>query len=183
MHASRRPQHSRAARSALLLAGGDWTAADKPRIMIVGIHLKLGESPRVVERDTSQRRAIRQVFRETDRPLSTSEVLEAAQEHKPNLGIATVYRTLKLLVNAGWLATVKLPGEPPRYEMAGKPHHHHFHCDRCGRVFEVPGSLQLLDTLVPSGFQLESHDLVLYGHCKSCVEGTDCAGDSLPPAI
>lgn len=135
----------------------------------------------MVERDTSQRRAIRQVFRETDRPLSTSEVLEAAQKHKPKLGIATVYRTLKLLIDAGWLTTVRLPGEPPRYEMAGKPHHHHFHCKACGRVFEVSGSLQLLDTLVPPGFELESHDLVLYGRCKWCAEGHVQAADSPTP--
>ncbi len=122
----------------------------------------------MVERDTSQRRAIRQVFRETDRPLSTDEVLKAAQKLKPNIGIATVYRTLKLLIDCKWLATVRLPGEPPRFEVADKPHHHHFHCRLCGRAFEVPGSDDLIRTLTPDGFVVESHDLVLYGLCSSC---------------
>ena len=124
----------------------------------------------MVERDTAQRRAIRQVFRDTDRPLSTHEVLEAAQKIKPNIGIATVYRTLKLLLQCKWLASVRLPGEPPRYEVADKPHHHHFHCQQCGRAFEVPGSDDLLLALVPEGFTLDSHDLVLYGLCKSCLD-------------
>ncbi len=127
---------------------------------------------RVVERDTSQRRAIRQVFREADRPLSTHEVLEAAQRYKSNIGIATVYRTLKLLQDCGWLAVVRLPGEPPRYEVADKPHHHHFHCNRCGLVREVPGSDDLLNALVPPGFVLENHDLVLYGQCEACAAKT-----------
>jgi Fur family ferric uptake transcriptional regulator len=117
----------------------------------------------VPKRNTSQRRAIREVFLATDRPLSTQEVLDAAQEHKSGLGIATVYRTLKILLDEGWLSTVKLPGRPPRYEIAGKPHHHHFYCNHCGRAYEVPGCPEFLDRLVPAGYQLDDHDLVLYG--------------------
>ncbi len=121
-------------------------------------------------RNTHQRNAIREVFTHTDRPLSTGEVLKAAQRRKSGLGIATVYRTLKMLLDEGWLSTVKLPGEPPRYERSGKPHHHHFYCQVCGRVYEVPGSERLLEELVPKGFVLESHDLVLAGRCADCVK-------------
>jgi Fur family transcriptional regulator, ferric uptake regulator len=126
------------------------------------------EQLRVATRNTNQRKAIRDVFERTDRPLSTQEVLAAAQGRKSGLGIATVYRTIKILLEEGWLSAVKLPGEPPRYERAGKPHHHHFYCKHCGRVYEVPGSVQLLDALVPKGFVLEEHDLVLYGRCSQC---------------
>lgn len=121
------------------------------------------------QRNTRQRRAIRMVFEGTDRPLSTQEVLTAAQECEQGLGIATVYRTVNLLLREHWLTTVKLPGESPRYERAGKPHHHHFHCIDCGRVFEVPGSDELLDSLVPPGFALVDHDLVLRGRCAECA--------------
>lgn len=123
-----------------------------------------------MERDTSQRRAIRKIFEEQGRPLSPQEVLEEAQAHTATLGIATVYRNLKALVEAGWLVPVGLPGEPDRYEMAGKEHHHHFRCRECERVFEVdrcPGNIQ---NMVPDGFRLESHEVVLYGLCVSCVE-------------
>jgi len=122
----------------------------------------------VSKRNTSQRRAIREAFLSTDRPLSTQEVLERAQEYKTGLGIATVYRTLKMLIDEGWLETVKLPGMPPRYEIAGKPHHHHFYCNKCGKAFEVPGCPELLTRVVPAEFQLEDHDLVLYGTCSGC---------------
>lgn len=128
---------------------------------------------KAVERDTSQRRAIRQVFRDADRPLSTQEVLEAAQKLKPNVGIATVYRTLKMLLDANWLSTVRLSGEPPRYEIADKPHHHHFICRKCGHAFEVPGSDKLLRALVPAGYTLESHDLILHGLCGQCARKRD----------
>ena len=123
----------------------------------------------MVRRNTDQRRTIRDVFSEANRPLSTEEVLTAAQASQPHLGVATVYRTIKLLLEDNWLTTVKLPGQPPRYEMAGKPHHHHFCCNYCGRVFEVPGSDAGLAAIVPDGFKLEGHALVLYGQCAPCM--------------
>lgn len=123
-----------------------------------------------MERNTRQRDAIRQVFLETDRPLSPQEILLAAQAYIPALGIATVYRTLKALLEEDWLSPVELPGEPQRYEMAGKGHHHHFRCHTCDRVYEIDGCLSNLKRLVPQGFQIDRHEVVLYGTCNTCVE-------------
>lgn len=126
----------------------------------------------VMDRNTRQRQAIRQVFEEADRPLGPVEVLPAAQKHVPRLGMATVYRALKTLVEEGWLVTVTLPGEPPRYERAGKTHHHHFRCRACDRVFEADGCLTNLPQLTPQGFRLEGHEVVLYGVCTACAPAT-----------
>lgn len=122
-----------------------------------------------MERDTAQRRAIRDVFEAADRPLGPREVLNAAQSAVPTLGIATVYRTLKALVEETWLVQVDLPGEAPRYERSGKKHHHHFVCDACDRVYEVDGCPGNLRSVVPHGFQLDRHEVVLYGMCEDCV--------------
>lgn len=126
-----------------------------------------------MERDTPQRRVIRQVFLEAGRPLGPQEVLEAAAPRSPRLGLATVYRTVKALVEQGWLAPVALPGEPPRYEVAGKGHHHHFHCRGCGRVYEIEGCPAELARLAPEGFVLEAHEVVLYGRCAGCGCGEE----------
>ena len=107
-----------------------------------------------MERDTRQRRAIRRVIEEADRPLSPLDVLAIAQGHAPGLGIATVYRTLKGLVEEGWLTQVELPGESPRYEIARKAHHHHFQCLTCGQVYEIAGCPQEVQPLTPPGFRL-----------------------------
>ena len=123
-----------------------------------------------MERNTRQRQAIRRIFEEIDRPLSPQEVLPAARSYAPGLGIATVYRNVKALVEEGWLASVSLPGEPPRYEMAGKRHHHHFRCRTCDRVFEINGCSTNLIQLTPQGFRLEGHEVVLYGRCVACVD-------------
>lgn len=122
-----------------------------------------------MQRDTQQRRAIRRAIEEVGRPLSPREVLDAASVHHPGLGIATVYRTLKGLVEEGMLAQVELPGEPPRYEATGKHHHHHFHCRTCDRVYELEGCPEGLRGLTPAGFSLESHEVVLYGRCAECL--------------
>jgi Fur family ferric uptake transcriptional regulator len=122
----------------------------------------------MMERNTNQRRAIRQVFEEVGRPLSPFEVLELAKKHSPGLGIATVYRTIKVLVEDSWLSPVPLPNEAPRYEVAGKPHHHHFSCKQCGKVYDISGCPGDLKSIAPTGYQVESHDLVLYGVCGAC---------------
>ena len=124
-----------------------------------------------MERNTRQREAIRQVFDDTDRPLGPHEVLDAAQAYVPALGIATVYRNLKGLVEEGHLQLVELPGESPRYERTGKHHHHHFHCRHCGRVYEVHGCPGDLRHLLPPGFVLDEHEVVLYGRCAACLAG------------
>lgn len=120
-------------------------------------------------RNTSQRRAIRDAIEHADRPLDANEVLAAAQGDTDSLGMATVYRTLKLGVEEGWLAPVDLPNAPTRYEMAGKKHHHHFECRSCAKVFEVHGCPGNLKPLVPEGFTLEDHEVILYGLCSECA--------------
>lgn len=115
--------------------------------------------------------AIREAFERADRPLSPAEALEVAQERVPGLGIATIYRNIKGLVEEDWLTEVLLPGAPSRYEVAGKNHHHHFRCRICDRVFEVEACPPDLRALTPHGFRLEGHDITLFGRCASCARG------------
>ncbi len=121
-----------------------------------------------MHRDTAQRRAIRQVFREAARPLSPGEILEGARRFVPNLGIATVYRSVRGLTEEGWLVPVEVPGEPHRYELSGQDHHHHFTCRQCGRMFDFDGCPKDLARLVPAGFVMEDHEVFLYGRCADC---------------
>lgn len=119
-------------------------------------------------RNTRQKSAIREVFELAGRPLGPQEVLELATPKIRGLGIATVYRNIKSLLEEGWLATVDLPGAPSRYEVAGKDHHHHFHCNDCGKVFELTGCPMPPKPHLPAGFTATSHEFVLYGLCDRC---------------
>lgn len=119
-------------------------------------------------RKTRQREAIRQVLSEHPHPLGPRDILRRARRRVPSLGIATVYRALRDLVEEGWLIAVELPGHPPLYERSDKRHHHHFACRRCGRLHDVYACSRDLMNLVPGGFVLEDHKLVLHGVCESC---------------
>jgi Fur family ferric uptake transcriptional regulator len=122
-------------------------------------------------RKTEQRTAIRKAFGRVDRPLSVQEVLGLAQEHVPGLGIATVYRNLKALVEEGWLAMVDMPGQAARYERAELDHHHHFQCEACDRVFDIPGCAEhVYHHNTPAGFVVNRHEVMLYGLCADCVK-------------
>jgi Fur family ferric uptake transcriptional regulator len=120
------------------------------------------------QRNTRQRAAIRSAFEQAGRPLSPQQVLDAAQAEVDGLGIATVYRNVKALVEEGWLVPVELPGESTVYEEAGKEHHHHFRCDTCARVFELDGCGLNVSRLAHSDFSILRHELVLYGLCADC---------------
>ena len=121
-----------------------------------------------MERDTQQRRAICKVFQDADRPLSPREVAQAAKAQAPGVGLATVYRNIKGLVNGGRLVPVRIPGEPPLYELRGHAHHHYFRCRACTQVFNIHACPGDLAPLVPRGFRVEDHSIVLFGLCAAC---------------
>lgn len=119
-------------------------------------------------RRTRQRQAVRDAFERAEGPLSPSECLDLAARDVPGLGIATVYRHIKQLAEDGWLEAVALPGAANRYEVAGQRHHHHFHCSDCDGVFDVQACPREIQDMAPRGFQLESHEIILYGRCPEC---------------
>jgi Fur family ferric uptake transcriptional regulator len=133
-------------------------------------HGQGGESAdRPQSRKTRQRDAIRSAVSAARRPVGPGEVLAAAQADVPTLGLATVYRNLRHMQEEGELSVVEVPGQGTLYEVSGLKHHHHFCCRGCGKVFDVQGCPGNLDGLVPSGFKLESHELLLYGQCAECA--------------
>lgn len=122
-----------------------------------------------MQRDTRQRRAMRRVFMSAGRPLTPEEILEQGQQIVPSLGLATVYRYVKTLTVNAWLAEVELPGGGVRYELAERPHHHHFLCRSCDQAFDVHRCPDEIEELAPDGFRVDDHELILYGSCAACA--------------
>jgi len=120
------------------------------------------------ERKTRQREVIETMLKQAGRPLLPKELLSKAQESLPQLGVATVFRTLKKMVDEGNAKVVCLPGDSPRYERSDLAHHHHFKCRECESVFEVNGCPGHLENLLPAGFQLTDHEFTLFGRCADC---------------
>lgn len=122
-------------------------------------------------RDTRQREVISRLLQAAEGPLDVPELHRRALSELPKLGVATVYRTLKLLQEQGAAHMVTLDGEN-LYEASGRGHHHHFSCRACQRVFTLhtcPVALPA-GTVYPGGFVVEAHEVTLYGVCPECVQ-------------
>lgn len=125
---------------------------------------------------TRQREVILGILRRAERPLTPQEIREQAMEQSTGIGLATVYRALKAFMARGEILQVEIPGVSPCYEPADRGHHHHFICQRCRQVFDLQGCVQDLEVLAPSDFQVQRHDIILYGLCPACA-GLGTPGD------
>ncbi len=124
------------------------------------------------QRQTRQREAIGRVIEAATGPLTAREIHARAQEEMAGLGIATVYRTIKLLLEAREIKGVVLPSGEPRYESAGRGHHDHFLCRSCEQVFDLGCPLRMArGTSLPGGFVVEDHEVTLFGLCPGCTAG------------
>ena len=120
-------------------------------------------------RQTRHTRAIEALLNDTPGALSAEEVHAALAD--TGIGIATVYRVLNRGVEAGTFKPVPLADGATRFEPADRPHHHHFACNTCDRVFDIAGCPGQFRKMLPRGFRLESHDLTLRGSCAECSAG------------
>lgn len=67
------------------------------------------------------------------------------------------------------LAEVELLGAGIRYELAERPHHHHFLCRSCDQAFDVHRCPDKVEQLASKGFEVDGHELIPYGRCAACA--------------
>jgi len=124
-------------------------------------------------KSTRQRDRIVHAFFAAARHLSAEELYHRIRSQDPSIGLVTVYRTLKLLQEAG-LATGRQFGDSyMRFDPnpADRPHDHLI-CTRCGKIqeFADPSVHALRDKVARSrGFAVTEHRLELYGFCRDCA--------------
>ena len=119
---------------------------------------------------TQQRSSILEVLDEIGRPVTPSELLDYSSVKSPGLGLATVYRALKQLVETGKVRKIEISGVPPHYEVLCEKHHHHFFvCEECQTISVLAGCSGGFKRLLPAGSKMTSHEVVIYGECQDCV--------------
>lgn len=115
-----------------------------------------------------------------DEHLSAEEIYDLVREKYPEIGLATIYRTVQVLVELHVIDKVSFDDGYARYELNGNGtdgdtghHHHHAICSQCGKVYSIEDDLlenleqALYDTM---GFVVTDHEVKLYGCCKECRE-------------
>ena len=117
---------------------------------------------------TATRRVLLNAISRTRRPFTIEELSDCL----PQIGRATVFRTVKLLQELELVCRVPLEDGGVRYQCARiGEHHHHLICSTCGSVTEF--SAPSLDAAVEqnaasAGFELDGHSAELYGRCFAC---------------
>jgi Fur family ferric uptake transcriptional regulator len=128
---------------------------------------------------TPQRQLILKAFiQKPSEHLSAEEVYMIVKDGYPDIGLATVYRTLDLLVELEVLRKIDLGDNRTRYEINQHDSHYHHHmiCLSCGKVQEFDHDLlETLEKLLTqkTGFQIIDHQLKFFGYCCYCKTGNE----------
>jgi Fur family ferric uptake transcriptional regulator len=117
---------------------------------------------------TAQREAIVDQFFRVTEHISIEELLAKVRRKHPKVGYATVYRTLKLLVDAALASERQFGDGQARYEVAGQ-HHDHLICAKCGLILEFEDDeIERLQERIAQrlgGFAVVAHRHELYALC------------------
>ncbi|MFQ5737322.1 MAG: Fur family transcriptional regulator [Thermodesulfobacteriota bacterium] len=125
-------------------------------------------------KSTAQRDYIADTFFRSNTHISLDELLKKVKRKTPNIGYATVYRTMKLLTDSGLAIARQFGDGQTRYEnLPEDGHHDHMICIKCSRIAEFQNQkIEQLQTEAARklGFTVVNHKLELYGYCPDCVE-------------
>lgn len=123
---------------------------------------------------TTQRRAILDVIIENrEKHLSSEEIYDLVKDKYPEIGLATVYRTLQLFEELGIIYKLNFDDGRSRYELYHDEDHQHHHliCLKCGSVIEMEGDLlENLEEAIEStkDFEIVDHNVKFFGYCSKC---------------
>ena len=101
--------------------------------------------------------------------LDAEEIYRIAQRNRPQIGLATVYRTLSLLKDLGIVRTTDLGENHHHYEVRSEEHVH-LVCSICGRVTDVPVPSALYKTAKNEHFAVQRTHFEIFGTCRSCSD-------------
>lgn len=123
-------------------------------------------------RHTAQRDLILEMFLRTEDHLSSEDLYWLVQKQDPSVGHTTVYRTLKLLTEAGLAREVRFGDGKTYYEHHfGHAHHDHMICTECGKVIEFfSEKLEAAQDAMADKYKFKPthHSLRIWGVCEEC---------------
>ena len=123
-------------------------------------------------RMTNQRRAILQELTKSCAHLTADELYDLVRKKLPKISLATVYRNLEILSDAGVIAKLEVSGRQKRYD-ADVSLHHHIHCVRCHRVDNIDGFISEVDMTAMAchdQYEVTGYRLDISGICPQCAK-------------
>lgn len=131
---------------------------------------------------TNQRAAIVRTALQSHEHFTAEELLALCRRLDPKVSRATVYRTLTVLEEAGFVEGLDTGDGGRRFEhVLGHAHHDHMVCLGCGSIFEFrDDELERRQEVAAKriGFRIERHSLRIHGHCRDC-QRTRKGGDQV----
>ena len=119
-------------------------------------------------KQTRQREAILEGFLASTGHITSEQLYETVRESHPDVGAATVYRTLRLLCDAGLANSHQFGSGVTLYEVEGR-HHDHLICNDCEAIIEFSNDLVETEQekiAEQHGFRLTRHQHILFGSCQ-----------------
>jgi Fur family ferric uptake transcriptional regulator len=127
---------------------------------------------RATRRPTRQQQAVADLLAQTEDFASAQEVHARLRDAGESVGLATVYRTLQALAEAGEVDVLRTDEGEAVYRACEPGHHHHLVCRRCGRAVEVEGpAVEAWAGRVARehGYSDITHTLEIFGTCSACA--------------
>jgi Fur family peroxide stress response transcriptional regulator len=132
---------------------------------------------------TPQRIAIVKALSRMDHPTA-EEIYEEVRKEQPYISLATIYRTLKLLINAGLVKELCLPDGVIRYDTNIKTHIN-LVCVNCGKIIDIDVdeyidklTEKIKESIEGRGFKIVGYRFDIDVYCDNCMVRTDLGGDS-----
>jgi Fur family ferric uptake transcriptional regulator len=124
-------------------------------------------------RNTWQKDAVRHALGEAIGFVSAQQLHLVLQNHGSTIGLATVYRTLGELAEAGDADSLQSKEGEWLYRACTTSHHHHLICRDCGKTVEIEAKkLEAWADQVAEehGFSAPSHTIEIFGKCSDCAK-------------
>jgi Fur family ferric uptake transcriptional regulator len=130
-------------------------------------------------RNTPQKAAVKHALGEATGFVSAQQLHQTLKNHGSSIGLATVYRTLADLAQAGDADSLQSNEGEVLYRACTNAHHHHLICRECGKTVEIEAERveKWADEVAQEhGFSEPSHNIDIFGNCAACHSAKSKSG-------
>lgn len=124
---------------------------------------------KAVGRYSRQRDAILGLLRSTKTHPTAEWIYARLKDTLPNLGLATVYRNLRLFCEQGLVQKIDCGDGVEHFDADVSPHYHYY-CTCCGKIIDLDMPTLKINSRLPDGLTAQSHQLTFFGRCNQCQE-------------